>query len=304
MLSFQRARAPELTLAVSAPRLDVERKRAEPVGYVEGLAGSLSLEGADLTQSLPLGAARLAIGRIHADSLSPLAPDGTKLSGALDGTFEAARSRTSELMGGVRFEVRRGELSHTNLGIAANVKSDLSWSRGADPQAPLEVRRLDVQLLAASVRSGARRSKGFDARIEGAGLRLIPAGGASAGGTLRARISSADALLPLVLGGPLKEITSTALNLKQLDAETNVKISRSGVGLRVVEARSGNLRARGYFEQEKSEPRGAFLLSSGPLNVGVTLSGGETEISPFVGDGWLSATWPRISAPAAAPGPS
>jgi hypothetical protein len=108
--------------------------------------------------------------------------------------------------------------------------------------------------------------------------------------------------LPLVMSAPFTDITGTALNLKGLDAETSVQISRQSVSLRIIDARSGNLRARGYFKQDKSEPRGAFLLSSGPLNVGVTLSGGSTEVSPFVGDGWLAATWPRLSDVAPAPG--
>jgi hypothetical protein len=302
MLSFQREQAPVLELAVSAPRITLTRKRAEPAGYVEGLAGSLSLEGADLTEPLPLGAAKLALAHAHVASVSWLAPPGTKLAGALDAGFELARSRTHELSGAARLALQQGEFSHADFGFNGDVKSDLAWVRGPDPQASFEVRRLNVQLRSANLRSGSKRSRGFDALVEGADLRLTPAGTASAGGRLRARISSAEALLPLVMSAPLKDITSMALNLKQLDAETSVHLSRQGLKLRLIEARSGNLRARGYFEQEKSDPRGAFLLSSGPLNVGVTLSGGETEVSPFVGDGWLATTWPQISG--ADPGPS
>lgn len=302
MLSLERDLSPVLELAVSAPRLTLTRKRAEPIGYFEGLTGSLTLEGADLTEPMPLGAAKLALAHAHVDSVSWLAPPGTRLAGALDAGFEVSRSRKQELAGAARLALAGGELSRADFGLAADVKGDVAWMRGPDPRAPVEVRRLNVQLGSASLRSGSKRSKRFDALVEGTDLRLTPAGAASAGGRLRARISSAEALLPLVMGAPLKDLTSMALNLKQLDAETSVHVSRQGLRLRLIDARSGNLRARGYFEKEKNEPRGAFLLSSGPLNVGVTLSGGETEVSPFVGDGWLSTTWPQISG--ADPGPS
>ncbi len=301
MLSLQRPQDPSLELAVGAPRLTLAREGAT-LAKLEGLAASLTLRGADLTQSLPLGAARLALARAHTDSWSWLAPPGTKLDGALDAAFELARSEAGELAGGARLALSRGQISHADFGLSGDVKGDMVWARDADPDAAVEVRKLDVRLSSATLRSGTKRSKGFDASIEGTDLRLTPTSTGSAAGRLRARVSSAEALLPLVMSAPLKGITSSALNLQQLDAETSVRLTRRGLSLRVLEARSGNLRARGYFEQAKDEPRGAFLLSSGPLNVGVTLSGGETEVSPFVGDGWLSTAWPRVSG--ADPGPS
>ena len=295
MLSLQREQAPALELAVSAPRLVAGSRRGEPGPYFEGLVGSLTLDGADLTEPMALGDARLAVARAHADSLDWFSRPAIKLGGAADARFELHRKKSHELGGAARVELRGGSLEHADVGLTGDLNGEVAWSRGPDSSAPLELGKLRLQLLGATLRSGGKRSKSFDAVVQGSGLELEPSGSVRAAGKLRARVSSAEALLPLVMGAPLKSLASTALDLKQLDAETQVQLSRHGVSLNGIEARSGNLRARGYFRQEKSEPRGAFLLSSGLLNVGVTLSGGETEISPFVGDGWLAATWPRIS---------
>ena len=72
-----------------------------------------------------------------------------------------------------------------------------------------------------------------------------------------------------------------------LEARANVEISRKRMRLDHINARSGNLRLRGHVSKQQEQPTGAFLLSSGPLNVGVKLSDGATSVSPFVGDDWL-----------------
>jgi hypothetical protein len=301
MLSALREAEPQLNLALSAPRVIATRKSSAPSPYIEGVAGSLTLQGVDLSEEMRLGAAKLAVNRAHADSLAWLAPSGMTLAGSADAGFELSRSERSELAGGARLRVARGQVENGDFALAGDVHSQLAFSRGADENAPIEVQKLTVQLSSGTLRSGTKRSKQFDALVEGSSLRLTPDHEASAAGVLRVRISDAEALLPLVMGAPLTDITSTALNLKQLDAQTSVQLSAKGVNVKLIDARSGNLRVRGYFSKQKSQPRGAFLLSSGPINVGVTLSGGATEVSPFVGDGWLASTWPRISS--AAPGP-
>lgn len=305
MLTAQREQEPALQLAVSAPELVASRGGAEAALRLEGNALSLTLQGVDFSEELRLGAASVGVTRARADSLAPLAPPGVKLSGAAEASFQLARRASGELSGAARLELRRGALGLSDFGLSGDVNGEVSWHRGPSSDEPFEARKLRVQLFAATLRSGDSKSERFDALVEGAGLRVATAGSASATGTLRARVDNAEALLPLVMGGPLKELTGGALGLERLDAETAIELSRTDKSFRLVDARSGNLRARGYFRQAKrSEPRAAFLFSTGPLNVGVTLSGGETEISPFVGDGWLAATWPRIAAsrPGAGPG--
>jgi hypothetical protein len=126
-------------------------------------------------------------------------------------------------------------------------------------------------------------------------MKLDPNGGGAANGSVRLRVSSTEALLPLVMSDPLKGIASTALDLQALEARASFKLRRGDVDVKVVDATSGNVRLRGYLSRRTQQPRGAFLLSSGPINVGVTLSDGETDVAPFVSDDWLLATWPRLA---------
>jgi len=302
MLSARREAPPEIELALSAPRLVASRKSTSPSPYVEGVSGHLTLQGADFSQELELGAAGVAVKRAHADSLAWFAPPGTALGGAADAGFELSRSAARELAGAARLHIARGRVEKADFALGADLQSKLAFTRGADENAAFDLQTLNVQLKAATLQNAGKRSKPFDALVEGEKLRLQPADDASAGGAVRVRVSDAEALLPLLMGAPLTDITGAALNLKQLDAQTNVRVTQHGVSVKLVDARSGNLRARGYFSKQKSEPRGAFLLSTGPINVGVTLSDGATEVSPFVGDGWLATTWPRILQPA--PGPT
>jgi hypothetical protein len=301
MLSARRETEPAIELALSAPHMVASRKSTAPSPYVEGLAGSLTVQGVDLSEGLSLGAAKLAVRRVHAASLAWFAPRGTTLAGSADASFELSRSAERVLAGRAGLKILRARAASGDFALAGDVDSDVGFTQ-RDENAAVELQTLSVQLSAATLQSAAKRSKQFDVLVEGANLRLEPDAEASAAGVLRVRVSDAEALLPLVMGAPLTGITGVALNLKQLDAQTSVLVSGQGVNVKLIDARSGNLRARGYFSKQASQPRGAFLLSSGPINVGVTLSHGETEVSPFVGDGWLATTWPRISQTAPGPG--
>jgi hypothetical protein len=149
------------------------------------------------------------------------------------------------------------------------------------------MRRLDLRLSNAVISSGEKRTQPFGMRLDGSGLRVVPGHGASARGSIEARFTSAEALLPLVLGGPLKSITQSALDLQGLVARATLDVSRSNLKLQSIDAKSGDVRLRGHVSKREKDPDGAFLLSSGPLNVGVTMHGGSTSVSPFVSDDWL-----------------
>ncbi len=163
------------------------------------------------------------------------------------------------------------------------------------------MQKLLIELSRLSLASGTKRSKPFGLVVDGSGLRVDPSGKVATG-TLRVHASSTEALLPLVVSQPLSGISSAALDLKGLEASANVRIAPGAVDFKVIEASSGNLHLRGFLSKRAKEPRGAFLLSSGPFNVGVLVSDGSTEVSPFVGDDWLAATWPRLSLARVGPG--
>ncbi|HEY6080742.1 MAG TPA: hypothetical protein VIW29_18130, partial [Polyangiaceae bacterium] len=175
----------------------------------------------------------------------------------------------------------------------ANVQGDLAFS---GRPSELELSQLELALSQASVRSGSKQSSPFGLRLDGAGIRVRPEAQLEASGPLHLRVSSTKALLPLLLGSPWRDISSTVLDLKALDARGQLQLRGSSMDLRRIDASSGNVRLRGHLSKRSEHTRGAFLLSSGLLNVGVTLSDGDTQVSPFVSDNWLQAPAP-ISPP-------
>jgi hypothetical protein len=296
MLSLgRRDEAPELELAVSAPRLNASSARSQaPSPSLTGLAGSLKVRGVDLKQELSLGPAKVALANAHAASLAWFAPKGMALSGSADAAFELARDEAGAFQGAARAALKRVELRRDDISAAADVRTEIGFERAAGASA-LSLHQATLHLENASLQTGGKRSKPFAATVDASGMKLDPNGGGAANGSVRLRVSSTEALLPLVMSDPLKGIASTALDLQALEARASFKLRRGDVDVKVVDATSGNVRLRGYLSRRTQQPRGAFLLSSGPINVGVTLSDGETDVAPFVSDDWLLATWPRLA---------
>ena len=295
-LSLARSDATEdLVLALGAPRLVASRAGSpEPPPTVEGLGGSLKIRSADLKRDLSLGAARAAVRSIRVPALGWFATKDTTLAGSGEASFELARDDARAVSGGARLQVAGAHYARGDFAASSDVRGELDFRRDGDASA-LELRRATLRLDGARLQTGQKQSKPFTATVDGSGLRVEPDSGAEARGILRLRVSSTEALLPLILSNPLRSVASTALDLEQLSARAAVRIARDALDVQVVEAQSGNVFLKGYLSKREKRPRGAFLLSSGPFNVGVTLSDGETEVSPFVSDDWLASAWPRIA---------
>jgi hypothetical protein len=294
MLSFGRRDAAEnMELAVSVPRLMASRAAASaPPPSAEGVTGSVRIRGVDLKRELSLGAAQVAVQLARAPSLAWFSAEGSELAGSAEASFKAARGEDQSLAGQARLRLDDASYRTSDFGASGNVRGQLGFSREPAADA-IELPQATLEMTNALVRSGDSRTKPFAARLDGSGLRVDS--GASAHGPLHLHVSSTEALLPLVVSNPLRSVADTALNLNALDARALVRVSSGKLDIQVVDAKSGNLRMKGYLSKREKQPRGAFLLSTGPLNVGVKLSDGETEVSPFVGDDWLASTWPRMA---------
>ncbi len=295
-------RAPnQLLLAVDAARLSASRSASKaPAPSLEGVAASLGIDGVDLKGTMSVGKADAAVKRAHAPSLAWFSNEQTALRGAADAAARVQRTEDGSLSGAAELVATDVAVEHGSFSAAGAVRSQLAFTRGSQ-NTTLEMQKFLVELSQLSLASGDKRSKPFGLSVDGAGLRVNPAGEV-ASGTLRVHATSTEALLPLVMGQPLQGIADTALDLKGLEARANVRLAPGAVDLKVIDATSGNLRMRGYLSKRAKEPRGAFLLSSGPFNVGITLIGGSTEVSPFVADDWLAVTWPRLSRAHVGPG--
>jgi hypothetical protein len=153
--------------------------------------------------------------------------------------------------------------------------------------------QLDASQL--SLAHAGKRSEPIELSAATERLQLDDDSGWIARSELSVHAGPLRSLVPLVISSPLDDVASTALDLQVLEGRIAVELGRGALRVRVINARSGRLQLSGYLDQRTSQPLAAFLFSSGPLHVGVTLRNGETEVSPFVGAGWLAATWPRLN---------
>jgi hypothetical protein len=284
----------ELLLSVSAPRLTASRGgQNELPPELRGVAGSLRFIGTDLTQELAVGEARIAVQSANVPALSWFDRGGLAFSGKAQAALEMVRDRAGSVSGSARLGATDARLEHEGLSVGADVAGTLAFMRVPGSPA-FDLKRLRVDFSEAHLHSGSKRSEPFTLSLDGAGMRVEPSQPPSLSGMVRVEVSSTEALLPLLMADPLKDLAGTALDLQRLEAQASVAYAGDDFELKLVNARSGNVRMRGYLSKRSQAPFGAFLLSSGPINVGVTLREGDTEISPFVSDEWLATAWPRL----------
>jgi len=240
---------------------------------------------------MSIGRGQLAVRRAHAASLRWFQTSSTRLDGEASAQLSVARDRDGKLFGRANFAAPALSVRRSTFAATTAASGSVALTRSASGR-ELLASELALQLGQATVQSGDKRSKPFGLSLDAAGLRITPSDSPSARGRVLVRVSSAEALLPLLVGGVLREMGDAALDLRTLDAGAQVELERGGLTLSRIDARSGRLRLRGHVEKRDQHPTGALLLSSGFIHVGVTLKGGETELQPFVGDDWLGSARP------------
>lgn len=110
-------------------------------------------------------------------------------------------------------------------------------------------------------------------------------------GALSVNLAGADSLLSVAIDPALRSIAIGVLDLGTLEANVAFHLSRSLVQFELTRARSGNVDARGQLRSAGlGPPRGALLVSSGVLRVGLTVEPDGVDVSPLVGPKWLEDT--------------
>lgn len=276
-----------LDLAFNAPLLHASSpRRSGPAPSIHGLRGSLSLRAANLAGESALGDAQLAVQNVKVPELGWLESDTTKLGGSLRAQLQLQRSAAGLLSGQSELSVTNARLARDAFAASAQLQARLAV---APSQASnLSLSRLQLEFQELTLRKGDQLTKPVNASLASEGLRVDAGGTPAARGRLSLRLSSTEAILPLFVGGVLRDVGSAALELKSLNGKADLELTGERLALTHIDARSGRLRLQGHFEQRRRQPTGALLLSSGPLNVGVTLKDGDTELSPFVADDWLA----------------
>ena len=281
----------QLRVMWSAPLLRASRRASlDGAPLLEGLHGTLALKAVNLRGELSLGAARLALARAVAPSLGWFEAPGTKLAGSGQGSFDLGRSETGQVSGRAKLSLSEARLQHGSFAAQGDLNGQLALSREVATDSPWLMDKLGVTFARTKLRDGSKQSETFAGRLDASGLKILLQPKPTARGALKLQLSPTAALLPLVVNEPMSDASDALFALRRLDAQASVKIGGGGIDVTGLEARDGPVRLRGHVSTRGKDPRGAFLLSAGFFNVGVTLESGDTEISPLVGPDWLGST--------------
>jgi hypothetical protein len=281
----------QLRLTWQVPRLAASRERARgPAPFLEGLSGELRLNAIDLQGDMSLGASKLSVSRLVAPALSWFDVPAADLAGAAQTDFDLERSEAGDMSGRARFALSGGRLKRQTFDARADATGVLRAQRAGGPEAPWRFERLRLALARVRLSEGPKHSKPFAADLDASGMQLRLGGSPSVQGGIKLHVSSTEALLPLVLSKTVQDLGTTLVDLGALDAHAKLKIEAGGVEVTGIDARDGTLRLRGDVAKHGKYPSGAVLVSSGPLNVGLTFERGATDVSPLVGDDWLVTT--------------
>lgn len=285
--------ADRLRLSWAAPRLEARRGGSrEGAPTIEGLTGELELLATHLDRELGLGQLRAQVQRVSAPSLGWLPLPNVHLRGSANAAASLAMTEDGRLSGKAHLNVTDGRLRRGELAAAADLSGQLALTRES-AEAPLRLGRLELLAERATLQNGEQASEPFWARLDGSGLEVALQPKPVVNGKLALHVSSTEALLPLLVSRPLREVGDALVSLGDLRASARIKVESGGVELSGLDARDGKLRLRGHLVKRGKDPSGKLLVSAGPLNVGVRFEQGSTAVAPFVGDDWLAAALTR-----------
>jgi hypothetical protein len=164
---------------------------------------------------------------------------------------------------------------------------DASFEAACDEQQLCQVERARVDFVGARLGVGDRASEPVSGSFDAENV-LLPWHETKLAGQAQLQVSSAPALLPLVTSLPVKDAIASALGLAQVRARFALSGTSADYRIRLLEARSGGLSARGSYRRQQKREHGVLLLSTEAINVGVTLKDGDSDVSLLVGDDWLT----------------
>jgi hypothetical protein len=174
-----------------------------------------------------------------------------------------------------------------NDSLRADGVGNGSFEAACDEHQVCQVERARVDVVGARLGVGDRASEPVSGSFDAESV-LLPWHDEKLAGQAQLEVSSARALLPLVTSLPVKDAIASALGLTQLRARFALSGTSADYRIRLLEARSGGLSARGNYRRQQQREQGALLLSTGAINVGVTLKDGDSDVSLLVGDDWLT----------------
>ncbi len=116
-----------------------------------------------------------------------------------------------------------------------------------------------------------------------------------------ARVTCRDARpLYTLLGANLPGWAQGILKLDGLEASARVRLGHGLVDVRGLDAKGGKFHLAGLYRESGADRRGAFLLETGPLAVGVEIAGGASHVKLLGARSWFEGARAAAGAPAGA----
>jgi hypothetical protein len=219
-----------------------------------------------------------------------------ELRGQLEGRVSASIEQGRGPSARVRLRLSDAELSSAEVraALTGRIEAELDPVAGGQRSSAGHV---DIELDGVDVESGGEKDKPFRAALRLPDLKLSLEPEPALSSSVDVFAKPADSLLSLALGSPLlEELVENVFDLRRLDARARVSVSHHSVRVELASAESGALSGAGFWQRPAAgNPRGAFLISSNVANLGISLSGSDTEMTWFVADDWLSRA--RTGAP-------
>ncbi|WP_437678639.1 hypothetical protein [Sorangium sp. So ce131] len=284
----------EALLSVNVPRATLERPgKGLPPIVVERASAVFEAPELHLMRFPPAFSSKVDIVAAALPDLRWLnqegaAPDAPRFTGGaafLRGSVDI--DRQGRATGALSLLMKHGALAwkETRFKADATARIALDAADVLNPSATLRKSRIEIKDLA--IEHEGEALPGWWARIDIDDAKVRK-------GLMEAtiRLECKDARPAVKLLDAEDVIPGWASGLLTMDGLTaSAKVQRKGddVDFRLLEAQGGNLAIRGRLtKSDGRDALGAFLVTSGPLSVGIDLGADGAGVHPLVGDDWVN----------------
>jgi len=208
-------------------------------------------------------------------------PEGVQLEGKGPVVNATAAMRYGVAEGRVAIAIRGGAARTRSYVLRGDLDADMpvkKWNLLAAPSLDISGTKLSLTDVRAS---GPEESRDWWGRFE------VPTGriGTTAAGRIEAHCRDARPLMAL-LGVDLPGWTRGLMKLDDLDATAMVSATPGTIRVRDLDASGGDFKILGQFAHDGKVARGAFLIESGILVIGVEVTPVGTKVRPLFAKQW------------------
>ena len=184
--------------------------------------------------------------------------------------------------GGGDFQVARAALRYEDGTVAGRASGRFAIPRWDVERDDMEISGSRVELTDVRTEGTKHDERDWWGRFE------IPSGHLRNGLSARTSVSCRDARpLYTLFGAKLPGWAEGLLKLEGVTASARVRLARDLVDVENLEAAGGKFRIAGRYRQKKEDRRGAFLVESGILAVGVEIEGSKSHVKLLGARKWF-----------------